>query len=62
MTYEEIGLYFNMTRARIRAIEEKALRRLAMTDEEKEIKRSLKLIEKDPALKEFFAILLIATS
>jgi len=61
LTIEEIGQYFKITRARIREIEKKALRRLqqfAQAGEDKELQRSLKIIEDDPELRELIVILL----
>ena len=52
-------LYFEVSRLRIKQIEEKALRRLSMTEEELKTRRSLTKIMNDPAFRNFLTTLLI---
>jgi len=62
LTPEEIKTIQAITRARIKAIELKALKRLNMTDEEKTLFKLFGQIEKDPELRELFITALIAGS
>jgi hypothetical protein len=60
LTPEEIKTLRAFTAARIKAIELKALKRLSMTDEEKEAFKLFSKLKKDPGLKDLFITTLIA--
>ena len=62
MSPEELQMLKDITLNRIRAIEEKALMRLNMTDEEKELFFLYKKMKADPELRELLTTLLIAAS
>ena len=60
LTEEEIKLYMSVTRARIRALEAKALKRLSMTAEEKALFKFYSIIKKDPELRDLIITLIMA--
>ena len=59
LTLEEIRINQAIINVRIKVIEEKAIKRLTMTDEEKEAFKLLGRILKDPELKDQFITMLI---
>ena len=59
LTPEEIRINHAIINARIKAIEKKAIKRLTMTDEEKEAFKLFGRILKDPELKDQFITMLI---
>jgi hypothetical protein len=60
LTPEEIKLYFKATHERIKAVEEKALRRLLASDEEKELIRFWLTVKKDKDWQDLLFLMLIA--
>jgi len=62
LTPEELQMLKEATKARIKAIETKALIRLAMTDEENELLLRYNKMEVDPELSKLFTTLIIALS
>jgi DNA-directed RNA polymerase sigma subunit (sigma70/sigma32) len=62
LTPEEVQLYFQITRERIRNIEAKAYHRLLATEEEKELFRLINKLQRDSEFREIAALLLIAGS
>ena len=62
MDNEEIRALYALTQARIQMLEAKALKRLTMTEEEKEQFRLMQKLKKDPSFQEIVSILLIASS
>jgi len=59
LTPEEIKTLKAITNARIKAIELKALKRLFMTDEEKELFKLYGQLKKNPELRDLFTTMLI---
>ena len=62
MDNEEKRALIAFTQARINALEAKALKRITMTEEEKEQFRLIHKLKNDPAFQEVFTTLLIAGS
>ena len=60
LTEYELALYCSVTRARINQIERKALKRLRMTAEEKELLRLRRMLKTDPVFRDVFITMLIA--
>ena len=59
LTPEEIDLYFKMTQARIKHVENKALHRLANMQISKEYDRFIQLLKNDKGFRDFFITVLI---
>jgi hypothetical protein len=57
LTPEERQLLFSLTDARVKALQNKALRRLSMTDEEKARYQALRALGNDPAVRDTAAII-----
>jgi len=64
LTYEEIGQLFNFTKARIDAVEKKAIRRLQNPKQPSEAKELLRFLQitNTPELRELLVIMLIVNS
>ena len=58
MTNDDILIYISYLKSRIKRIEDKILKRINMTQEEKELNRLLKKLKNDPEFQNIFFILL----
>ena len=62
LTPEEIALFCKITKARIKYVEDKAMKRLANMQISKEYDRFIQLLKNDKDFREFFITLLIVSS
>ena len=62
LTLEEIELYFELTKSRIKYVENKALNRLANMKISKDYDRFIQLLKTDKDFRAFFITLLIINS